>query len=1083
LSKTFTIYRSSAGSGKTRTLAKEYLKLALRLRSHYFKHILAVTFTNKATQEMKDRILAYLDEFANGKGGDLASELKAEMSLDDLTFQQYAQEAQSAILHEYSHFAISTIDAFFQKVIRSFTREAGLTGDYRLEIDQDPVLEEVIDALIDELGNNRNLTEWVVEFAKENLENERSWDVRSNLLDFSREIFREEFKTVEDEVARRTSDPLYFRNLKNRLGEIRGKFIAGISKPAREALAILSNQEWTIADLNYGKSSGINTFLETCATLRRVKELKEPGVRVKSFSEAAANWANKKSPFTSAILAVAENELVPRLARIVDRMEAGLTEALTAEVALENLYVFGLVSDISRKLKEYKDENNLMLLADAPKFLNGVIQDSDTPFIYEKVGSFYRNYLIDEFQDTSGLQWSNFLPLLSNSLDQGYSSLVVGDVKQAIYRWRGGDLNLLQNEVEKNVGKERVEVKNLDSNYRSAATIVDFNNALFTSASAIVSLETGAALSSASYGDVSQKVYRDTEGYVQIRFLEEEKDGQRWKDQALALIPGYLERLQDAGVQPKDIAFLVRKNEEGQEIISHLLQHKSGELAKPGYSYEVVSGESLRITTAATVNLLEGAMKYLLNPDDDIARSQIAYEFARIFDPNRPLTEVFAVTNQSIFESSLPAAFTREKASLKKLPLFELTETLIRIFRLGEQQGELPFLQAFQNLVLDFFTRERNDLGAFLEWWDDNKAKKSIPVSGKVDAAQIISMHKSKGLQFKYVIIPFCSWAIDHDNYNAPQLWVNSEEGIFKDAGYIPVKYSPVLAKTFFKDFYQEEFIRTYLDNLNLLYVAMTRAETGLIAIAPDPEKGPAKKSVTNLLYRSITQSSELQASYDPVKKIFETGRIGVVKQPENNEPENTLTLRSYSVADWREKLVIRQQAYGFFDQTLDPKREKINYGIHIHEVLSRITTADEIPSELEKLVFEGVLSVGEKDPLAAELNSLLSDERIQSWFRKGWEVKTEVPIILPGGTENRIDRLMVHDKKAVIVDFKTGTPTKADQKQVLEYMDILRKMNYLEVEGYLLYTRTGEVVSVMPQKTKVVKRKDDSQLDLGLGL
>jgi ATP-dependent helicase/nuclease subunit A len=1082
LPKTFTIYRSSAGSGKTRTLAKEYLKLALRSRSHYFKHILAVTFTNKATQGMKDRILAYLDEFANGRGGDLATELKTELNLDDQTFQQYAQEAQSAILHEYSHFSISTIDAFFQKVIRSFTREAGLTGDYRLEIDQDPVLEEVIDSLIDELGNNKILTEWVVDFARENLENERAWDVRNSLIDFSKEIFREEFKMVEDEVVKRSSDHQYFQDLKKRLGSIRARFISNICRPAKEASSILASQQWNITDLNYGKGTGLPNFLELCSGIKKVKDLKEPpGTRVMALAADEANWPSKKTPFASEIAKTAREELIPRLQRIIDVIEKDLTEALSAEVALQNLYVFGLVADISRKLKEYKDENNLMLLADAPKFLNGVIQDSDTPFIYEKVGSFYKNYLIDEFQDTSGLQWSNFLPLLLNSLDQGHSSLVVGDVKQAIYRWRGGDLNLLQNEVEKNVGKDRVSIMNLDSNFRSSSAIVDFNNAIFSTASAIVSLETGQPISAAAYEDVGQKVSKGTEGLVQIRFLPEEKDGLKWKEKALDLIPVYLERLQDSGAELRDIAFLVRRNEEGQEIIAHLLKYKSSTFARPGYSYDVVSSESLLINSAATVNLLEGAMKYLLNPDDDIARSQLAFEFARIFDPNRPLSEVFAVTNQSIFESYLPQSFTKEKAALKKLPLFELTETLIGIFRLGEQHGELAFLQGFQNLVLDFFTRERNDLGAFLEWWEENKAKKSIAVSGQVDAAQIISIHKSKGLQFKYVIIPFCAWAVDHDSFNSPQLWVRSDEPAFRDAGYFPVKYSPILAGTFFKDFYTEENTRTYLDNLNLLYVALTRAEQGLIVIAPDPENRNSKKGVTNLLLRSILQSESLQPKFNRVTREFNAGTWAFHPEKTNRVESNTLNLNIYSVSSWREKLVIRQQARGYFNHLDGEKRQKIDYGIHIHNVLARIRTAEQIPDILERLLFEGTISADEKRPLLQELRSLLDNSKIKSWFEEGWDVRTEVPILLPGGTESRIDRLIMRDRRAVVIDFKTGEHAKADQRQVLEYMDILRKMNFLEVEGYLLYTRSGDVVSVMPLKSRVIKKKDDSQLDLGI--
>ena len=1030
---------------------------------------------------MKDRILAYLDEFATGKGSDLASELKSELGLDDLTFQQYAQEAQAAVLHDYSHFSISTIDAFFQKVIRSFTREAGLTGDYRLEIDQDPVLEEVIDSLIDELGNNTALTEWVVDFARENLENEKAWDVRSSLLEFSREIFKEEFKAVEDEVAKHTAEPDFFRNLKKALSQRRSKFLAEINQSARQALAVIFSQEWTVSDLSYGRNSGLPGFLQMCASTKWVTDLKEPGVRVLAFSESAASWVNKKSPFAAAIQKTAEETLIPLLQRILRLYSDELTEALSAEVALQNLYVFGLVSDISRKLKEYKNENNLMLLADAPKFLNGVIQDSDTPFIYEKVGSFYKNYLIDEFQDTSGQQWKNFLPLLLNSLDQGYESLVVGDVKQAIYRWRGGDLNLLQNEVEKDIGQPRIAIKNLDSNYRSARNIVDTNNAIFKAASATVSLETGATISADAYVDVSQKVFRTDEGFVQFQFFEEEKDAPKWKDLALEQIPLWLEKLQDAGVAMKDIAFLVRRNQEGQEVISYLLDYQQSEKAKPGYSYEVVSSESLRINTASSVNLLEGAMKYLLNPDDSIARSQLAFEFARMFDPNRPMSEVFAVTNRTIFESYFPPTFTREKATLKKLPLFELTETLIRIFRLGEQTGELPFLQAFQNLVLEFFTRERNDLGAFLEWWDTNKTKKSIPVSGQVDAAQVVTIHKSKGLQFRYVIIPFLAWNTDHDGNNSPQLWVKSDAPLFKDAGYIPVKYSSTLEKTCFAEAYQQEKTRAYLDNLNLLYVALTRPEAGLIAFGPDPEKGSGKKGITGLLMKAIALSPELSSGYDSNTKIFHAGELRHEEQKEDFAPGNIVALKSYVVSDWREKLVIRQQGKDYFADGDRVKRERINYGIHIHSVLSRIRTADEIKSVLNELVFSGVIASGDLTPLEEQLGKLMDNKKIRSWFSSDWDVRTEVPILLPGGSESRIDRLMINNRKAVIVDFKTGEATRNDQKQVLEYMEILRQMNLIEIEGYLLYTRTGEVVSVAPQKTKVIRRKDESQLNLGI--
>jgi len=410
-----------------------------------------------------------------------------------------------------------------------------------------------------------------------------------------------------------------------------------------------------------------------------------------------------------------------------------------------------------------------------------------------------------------------------------------------------------------------------------------------------------------------------------------------------------------------------------------------------------------------------------------------------------------------------------------------LTETLIGIFKLGQYKGEIPYLQAFQNLVLDFCTRERNDLGAFLEWWEINKNKKSLPVSGDVDAAQIITVHKSKGLQFKYVIIPFCSWSVEHDNFKAPQLWVNSSEPLFEDAGHIPVKYSSSLKGTFFEKFYEEEFVRCYLDNLNLLYVALTRAEVGLIVLAPDPENKGAKKTVAQLLYRSIEHSENLRTGFNSEKKEYSIGELVSPGSEVMGKKYPAITLDNYEVSRWRDKLLIRKSASAFFDNVGHERRAKINYGIHLHEILSRIKDETEIESVLKDLEVEGIVSAGEKEGIQDQLSTLLQNEKIKSWFVPGWHVRTEVPILLPQGNESRIDRLMIKEKKAIVIDFKTGEPAKADHKQVSEYLEILRKMNYPAVEGYLLYVRTGEVISIAPSRARISKRKDDHQLDLGI--
>ena len=1089
LTKTFSIYRSSAGSGKTRTLAKAYLRLALQFRNDYFKHILAVTFTNKASQEMKDRILEYLDAFARGHGNALAAELQQELNMDGQTFRQHSQEAQSMVLHHYDDFAISTIDAFFQKVIRSFIREAGLVGDYRLEVDQDAVLEEVVNNLIDELGDNKQLTEWVVEFAKENLENERSWDVRYSLIEFAKEIFREEFKDIEDQVNKATSENDFFRKLRSQLWAVKNDFINDVSLPARECLQVIGAKGWTDEDIKYGKNSGLLTFLKTNAYARVINKCKSPGQRIINEFTIPENWPNKKFAGAATMVMVAREELVPRLEKILTVFEEKYKLALSAEVALQNMYVFGLISDIARKLKEYKDENNLMLLADAPKFLNGVIRDSDTPFIYEKVGSFYRNYLIDEFQDTSGLQWQNFQPLIVNSLDQGYSSLVVGDVKQAIYRWRGGDLNLLQEKIIDLIGADRVDVQELDNNFRSASSIVEFNNSLFKVASGILSRQSGVPLSTRAYEDVTQKTCTHESGLVEVQFIPDEtadsageNEGLSWKDVALQALPKTLEKLQEQGIALKDIAILVRKNDEGQRIAAFLLQYKDSGEAKPNCSYDVVSNESLRIDGASSVNLLLGAMRYLLNADDSIARAQLGYEFARLHEPNRELSEVFMVSRQTVFENNLPPAFTKAKTVLKKLPLIELTETLIDIFRLGKMTGELVYLQAFQDIVLEFSSRERNDLGAFLEWWEGNKHKKSIQISGDVNAVQILTIHKSKGLQFKYVLIPFCSWSLDHERWQAPNLWVQSQEGPFAEAGYLPVRYSGTLAETFFSDFYAQERTKIFLDNLNLLYVAFTRPECALLVWAPAVANRGAKGSIAELLYQAIQVDEGLRAHWNEGHLLWRAG-TWEVKGSAAPKHLNAVHLTEYLSSPWRDKLVIRQSGASWFEDASDLKRDKVKYGIYMHAVLSRMHYSDEMSEALSRIVNEGLITASEQESLAMQLKEILKNPRIAGWFTRDWQVRTEVPILLPAGEEHRIDRLLITAKRAVVVDFKTGAHKKSDEKQVTQYMDILRLMNYVDVEGYLLYLGKNEIVEVKSgaRPRLVQKARSRDQLELGL--
>ncbi len=1051
MTKTFSIYRSSAGSGKTRTLAKEYIKLALQWQPDYFKYILAVTFANKAAQEMKDRVILYLDEFSRGVTNNLTEEIRSELDFDAKRLQSKSADVLSSLLHHYSLFSISTIDSFFQKVIRSFTREAGLLGNFRLEVDNDLVLGEVIHELMDDLGEDERLTRWVVEFSRERLRDGDNWNVVNELKTFARQIFSEEFKTIEKEILQFHDDDRMNAFLQS-MQKIVSHFEQQMKIQGQAALKILADNNITVDDFNNkDRGTAFKYFRNNAAgqSVDMTKTLEESLVNTEK-------WAKKKTPNTNRFLILVENQLKPHLNQMVEFERANQLDVQSAREILRNFYAFGLLAHITRKLKAYQEKNNLMLLSDAPQFLNGIINESDTPFIYEKVGSFYRNYLIDEFQDTSGFQWKNFLPLLKDSLDQGRPNFIVGDVKQSIYRWRGGDLQLLQSKVQDTIG-EQTHVIPLNTNYRSADVIVQFNNTLFKESAAAVALLTAHEAPQQVFDDVMQHSvkYKD-KGYVAVEFLERKDEEEDWEEKALKRLPFFIEQLQDKGVALKDIAVLVRKNEEGQRVASFLMQYKTSPLAKKEYRYDVVSNESLRLDYASSVNLIISALKYLDNPEDAVARGELAFEASK----GKSLDAVFLNAARNSLPGLLPESFLLNFHWLRRLSVFELTEELVRMFDLGHRSDELAYLHAFQDLVLDFSAQEKNDVSSFLEWWEVNKSKKSVQVPGHVNAIRIFTIHKSKGLQFKHVLLPFCDWGLGHDI--APLLWVSSSKPPFNAMKHLAVLYSKQLEKTVFADAYFDERVKAHLDNLNVLYVALTRAEESMIIMAPEATKTPGISTVGKLLYNVITQSLALSPYFKRDTAAFQVGTLEKLSKEERVSSFATIPMNSYSTFDWREKLVIKQQGAEYFLPEPSAARNKINYGILLHRVLAHVKHKKQLKEALRILESANELSSDDVATIQPLLEKMMEHQVIGKWFDPSWKVKTEVTVLLPEGKQHRIDRVMEKGKEMVLVDYKTGKEKQRDREQIMEYAVLLTQMGYQNVQAYLWYLEELRIVEVV---------------------
>ncbi|MFW5761414.1 MAG: UvrD-helicase domain-containing protein, partial [Cyclobacteriaceae bacterium] len=666
--KTFKIYRSSAGSGKTYTLAVEYLILVLK-NPAIAKNVLAVTFTNKATQEMKERIIKYLHHLSTTEIKDnFYQDIQAATKLPDDQLKKQARESLHFILHNFSYFSVSTIDSFFQKVIRGFTREIGLHGNFNLELDHEKVLLELIDQLIEEVGSNERLTQWLIRFAENNLSEGKSWDVRKNMLALAGQLFNENFKAIEKDI-------LHQENLVDELLETTQRFRLNFEKYfqdlAKKALKLSEDKQLGVNDFAHGQRGGVlSYFLKILG-----KNEFEPGSRIYSMLNNPDKWYTKTSKRKGDILAVYEEGMNELLQEAIYHYENNATTYLTATELQRYIYVLGLLTDLSRKLKEYREENETMLMSDAAHLLRQLIGSNDAPYIYEKIGSVYHNFFIDEFQDTSAFQWDNFKPLIANSLAQGRSNLVVGDIKQSIYRWRGGNWELLLRQLKLDVGENYINELNLQKNYRSLFNIIDFNNKLFTLAPIYLhkmlqsqlpsfSMSTAAELQMAlakiieAYQDVWQdapaRVSSELQkGYVKVEFIDidEEIEGKKihWRELVLEKLPVVIEKLQDQKYKLRDIMILVRRQDEGREVINHLLKYKKSPQSKKKYQYEIISSESLYLENAATIKIIVAVFRWLLDAKDRVNLSQLAADYQQLIVKNNETGEEETIETEGIF--------------------------------------------------------------------------------------------------------------------------------------------------------------------------------------------------------------------------------------------------------------------------------------------------------------------------------------------------------------------------------------------------------------------------------------------------
>lgn len=1075
-----TVYRASAGSGKTYTLTGEYLQLLFSAPGA-FRRILAVTFTNKATDEMKRRIVEELYNLADNRASDFISLLTDKFKLTESQVRKQARTILIAILHDYSAFNISTIDRFFQQTMRAFTREIGLQGGYGLEMDQDMVLNEAIDSLLGSLEQpeNSELLGWLIRFAEEKVENGLTMNLRKDMTQLAKELFKESYKVFEKELQEDIADKKSLHNYKESLLII----IRSVEKQAKDlgqrGLDLLADYALLPSDFKGGSKSSMFLFQRLAQG-----EMKLPTATFISWADNVEGMFTAKMPAEAkqTIVSAFEGGLNLCIKDVIHLFE-NLTDYYTAKEIVRYYYTLGILSDISSRIHAYRKDKNIMLIADTTELLNKVIDGSDAPFIYEKTGVSIDHYMIDEFQDTSGMQWQNFRPLIKESLASDRFNLIVGDVKQSIYRFRSSDWTLLDTQVSKDFRHEGVKNQVLSENWRSCRCIVEFNNAFFTQASHLLQSLINDGLSKSSleesqqdfinkkieqaYDKLYQRVpakFQEQSGHVRAEFFASDDDAD-WKDKSLERLPMILEQLQDNGYGLKDIAILVRTNNEGARIAETLLNYKVDHPSTT-YKYDIISDDALFIASSSAVRFIVSLLRYMRNTADETAKQMALYSYTLI------MSELHAETNTTLFEpiTSFPRDIYEALMTLSRESLYEITEGLLRLFNTKFKDSEQVFIQSFMDMILDFSQKESADLTRFLKWWDEKGSRKTIVTPDGQDAIRILTVHKSKGLGFKAVIIPFGDWRIDHNPLNSVVLWCHPEKSPFNQLHLVPVRYGDALKNTIFAEEYYEEMLRAFIDNLNTLYVAFTRAKETLIVCAPRPKKEENLKGIADLLWNGIlaadaseTRDGEplvsLNDDFDSEQGLFEQGIWWHPAVSKNNDEgaEEMVMNRIHSITP-QDRLRLRLQGKGlFFDN------EQRKHGALMHEVLSKIRVEEDIFSAVRSYVNAGVIDAEEAELLVDKLQALVSFDKVKDWFAGGWTVLNEIDILYGNGESNRPDRVMIKGDKVIVVDYKFGVQEeKKYQKQIKNYLRLIQQMGYKEVEAYLWYVELNKVEQVM---------------------
>lgn len=1055
-------YKASAGSGKTFALTLEYFKIIFENPDAY-KNILAVTFTNKATEEMKSRIIHELHRLAEGEESEYGKKLSEELGLNEEQLKNKASLLRTKLLHDYGRLSVTTIDRFFQRIVKSFTRELGIFAGYSVELDSEFVLLKAVDKIMQRVKENAELRNWISELMNNSVDEGKTWSIKSKIAELGEELFRENYMLLDKQVLHKFGDRQFMRDYRNFLMRIITSYEQRQVAIGKKAVEMIQEAGLELADFKSGKSGCASYFYKLLA-----ENFDSPTATIRKGLNGSESWVTKTSVNKEKIEILCP-PLIKLLQEAVELYDKEYKNYISAQHLYSNLYQLGIMNDLYQEVRNYCEEKGLMLLSDTTHILNMLIDNNDTSFLFEKCGNYYKHLMIDEFQDTSSMQWQNFRPLVMNSLGEGNYVMVVGDVKQSIYRWRNGDWKLLANELDKQFKHFGIQDVILKDNWRSAKEIVEFNNIFFENAASVL-IQLYARDSSVedpridtlrkAYCDVKQIARQSKEGYVDILFGPERKN-EDCESEIMALVVADITGILERGGKQKDIVILVRSGREGAFVADYLMEYNK----TADKNIHFISNDSLFIISSVYVQFIISILKYLIEPYDTVNKATILY-FYDIFvldKENTILHDIFkSIDEKDIFEI-LSTDFLGNSAQVLSYSLYETIETIIDKFSLKGKQAEIPYLIAFQDIIYEYESNHSNSITLFLEWWEKEKNKRVLSTSEEVDAVKILTIHKSKGLEFEYVILPFCDWELDSVR-PARRIWCNVNEEGFNQLDSMPLNYSSKLANTIFREDYFDEHLNAYIDNLNLLYVAFTRtkAELYIRTYQPSFNKDGKLTDVGTFIYQVL---QEVVAKGESEAIIEENGNFhsGCKKKAvlQISPGKNPLSLTTYPVYQPTGRICVK---YRFRDYTEseDSGLSAIDEGKLLHEIFKGIQYKEDIQDAVQRAYLSGLIRYEEQEKYCAEIAAYLAQPAVCNWFTTAERIITEKDILFPNGDKIRPDRVILNGDRIQVIDYKFGRREESEYiRQVQFYCNILRKMGYSQVVGYIWYVKTGKIMTI----------------------